>query len=269
MAGGTLSYILDRYNHRSGWALLCLLALYLTMFISYHHMLDWSAGMDWLLAGIWLFMSAVLIWDIVPARDLRLVVVGFFGGLIIEWWGTTTSLWSYYTDERPPIWILPAWPVAALTIERIALVVERLLPPANGKSANGKSASAWITVGWLLIPAFILLMVAFLWPTIPILSSQVVVALMAGVLLTTTDMRRDLSLFIAGSLLGIFLEYWGTSRFCWTYYTREVPPIEAVLAHGFASVAFSRGAAALSWLGTLVGAGRSGQLSERSPVPNG
>jgi hypothetical protein len=64
---------------------------------------------------------------------------------------------------------------------------------------------------------------------------------MLGVLGTASDTRNDALLFVGGSLLGMFLEYWGTSRHCWTYYTGEIPPPIAVFAHGFASVAFSRG----------------------------
>ena len=44
------------------------------------------------------------------------------------------------------------------------------------------------------------------------------------------------------ALLGIFLEYWGTIRECWTYYTGQVPPPAAVVAHGFAALAFARAA---------------------------
>jgi hypothetical protein len=40
--------------------------------------------------------------------------------------------------------------------------------------------------------------------------------------------------------LGYFLELWGTTRQCWTYYTFETPPLFAVLAHGMAAVAFWR-----------------------------
>ncbi|HQN44168.1 MAG TPA: hypothetical protein PLA25_08540, partial [Anaerolineaceae bacterium] len=46
--------------------------------------------------------------------------------------------------------------------------------------------------------------------------------------------------FAAGSGLGYFLELWGTTRYCWTYYTQQTPPLFAVLAHGLAAVAFWR-----------------------------
>ena len=46
--------------------------------------------------------------------------------------------------------------------------------------------------------------------------------------------------FVAGAGLGYFLELWGTTRYCWMYYTRQTPPLFAVLAHGMAAVAFWR-----------------------------
>jgi hypothetical protein len=59
-------------------------------------------------------------------------------------------------------------------------------------------------------------------------------------ILTPTDHRFALLTFIAGSGLGYYLELWGTTRQCWTYYTYQTPPLFAVLAHGMAAVAFWR-----------------------------
>ena len=53
-------------------------------------------------------------------------------------------------------------------------------------------------------------------------------------------------LFLAGTSVGVFLEYWGTCRQCWTYYTHQVPPPIAVVAHGFAALAFNRVAQAIA-----------------------
>ena len=52
-------------------------------------------------------------------KDLPIVFVGLVGGLVIESWGTQTELWVYYTFERPPLWIIPAWPIASLSIDRL------------------------------------------------------------------------------------------------------------------------------------------------------
>jgi hypothetical protein len=59
-------------------------------------------------------------------------------------------------------------------------------------------------------------------------------------ILTPTNHRFALLTFIAGSGLGYYLELWGTTRECWTYYTYQTPPLFAVLAHGMAAVAFWR-----------------------------
>lgn len=78
-------------------------------------------------------------------------------------------------------------------------------------------------------------------------------AAMAALLSWRVDPKKDLPLlFIAGAALGVFLEYWGTTRFCWTYYTREKPPFEAALAHGFATVAFARGVQGMFWVKRLL-----------------
>jgi hypothetical protein len=54
--------------------------------------------------------------------------------------------------------------------------------------------------------------------------------------------------FIAGAGLGYFLEVWGTTRECWTYYTFQTPPLFAVLAHGMAAVAFWRSVFLINWI---------------------
>jgi hypothetical protein len=64
--------------------------------------------------------------------------------------------------------------------------------------------------------------------------------LCALIILSPGKKRSALILFIGGAGLGYFLELWGTTRECWTYYTRETPPVFAVLAHGMAAVAFWR-----------------------------
>ncbi len=79
----------------------------------------WWLYMDWLLIGVFLFMSLTIISRADLRTDGLIVFVGVFGGLAIESWGTQTNLWHYYTAERPPLWIIPAWPIASLSIDRI------------------------------------------------------------------------------------------------------------------------------------------------------
>lgn len=224
-----VTWFLSRYTRASFLAWGVLAVTYVTVAVLFSHLIDVSRGMDWLLAGIWAFMTLVLAWDVDLRRDGKLAAVAFLGGLVIEWWGTTTELWRYYTDERPPLWILPAWPVSALAIDRIARVLDRLPP--------------FPRTTWLALPLFVAAMLQFSAPAWAIPSSKVIAALMIGVLLTVREPRRDVLIFVGGSALGIFLEYWGTSRWCWRYYTGEEPPVIAAFAHGFASVAFARGLA--------------------------
>ncbi|RME20703.1 MAG: hypothetical protein D6798_19895 [Deltaproteobacteria bacterium] len=237
------------YNRRSLQALACLVAVYTAVGVNWFHLLDLSRGMDWLLGGIWAFMTAALCWDVRPRRDLPLTIVAMLGGLVIEGWGTQTRLWTYFTLERPPIWIIPAWPVAGLTVDRLARVLDAALP------RGAADRVPWRLAYWTLVPLFVLAMTRFLWPTVDLGASQLVVGLMLVVLASSTNARADMVLFLAGTGLGIFLEYWGTSRRCWTYYTHAVPPPVAVVAHGFASLAFARGVTLWS---RLRGVGRPG-----------
>jgi hypothetical protein len=57
---------------------------------------------------------------------------------------------------------------------------------------------------------------------------------------TPGDRRLAVITFAAGSGLGYFLERWGTTRLCWTYYTGQAPPFFAIFAHGMAAIAFWR-----------------------------
>jgi hypothetical protein len=200
--------------------------LYATVGWRYRELIEPEYAMDALLWALWIAMSGAIAWRFRPLEDGSLIVVAALGGFVIEWWGTNTNLWHYFTRERPPLWIVPAWPVATISIDRMAAVLGRLRRLSFGY--------------WAILPAFVLMMVGFAWPTIDVLATQVVIALMVGVVVVHPRPERDVTLFLCGSLLGVVLEYWGTSRQCWTYYTGEVPPPEAVFAHGFASVAFGR-----------------------------
>lgn len=192
----------------------------------------WWRQMDWLLIGDFLAMSLLIMAGADLKADARIALVGLAGGLAIESWGTQTWLWTYYTLERPPLWIIPAWPIASLAIDRLVRLLHAHLP---------QSASAFKTLYWVIFPAFGALMLPFIWPTLN--KSLTLLALLACALIiaSPTDHRLAVLTFVAGSGLGYFLELWGTTRACWTYYTQQTPPLFAVLAHGMAAVAFWRG----------------------------
>ncbi len=199
---------------------------------SYNPSYPFWAQMDWLLLGIFAAMSLLIMAGADLKKDALIVFIGMCGGLAIESWGTQTRLWSYYTLERPPLWIIPAWPIASLSIDRLVRLIDRGLPAVP---------SAWFRRAyWPVFAAFYLLMLAFVWPTLGKPFTPLALLVCALLILTPTDHRFALLTFAAGSGLGYFLEVWGTTRACWTYYTLQTPPLFAVLAHGLAAVSFWR-----------------------------
>jgi hypothetical protein len=203
---------------------------------------DWWRYIDWLLIGIFAFMSITIIARADLKTDLLIVFVGLCGGLAIESWGTQTNLWHYYTAERPPLWIVPAWPIASLSIDRITRALSFLTTKEH------KRDFFFVILYWLTFASFMGLMLVFVAPTFD--KSYTGLALLLCILLifTPTDYRFALLTFIAGAGLGYYLELWGTTRQCWTYYTYETPPLFAVLAHGMAAVAFWRAGLVLKML---------------------
>lgn len=204
-----------------------------------------SGKPDWLLIVMWAWLAVVLPWRVSPGRDVLLLVIGFGGGALIETWGTWTGVWWYFTAERPPWWVIPAWSTTALAGERTANLIELLA----GKLAGTRIGRMPKYMYWVVLPGFAIAMTRFSWPAASGRAVAVAAVTMAVVIASTRRPAHDLAAFAAGSLLGVFIEPWGTGHRVWTYYTLEVPPVEAVLAHGFATVAFLRatGWVQLAW----------------------
>jgi hypothetical protein len=142
---------------------------------------------------------------------------------------------------------VPAWPIATLSIDRItrllSWLIDRVLearPSPDHDAQMSTRDSRFTALYWIVFLSFLGIMLPFVAPTFN--KTYTVLALMLCVLLIATpaDRRRAVLVFAAGAGLGYFLELWGTTRECWTYYTFETPPLFAVLAHGMAAVAFWR-----------------------------
>jgi len=213
----------------------------------------WWRYMDWLLLGIFAFMSVTIIARANLKTDLLIIFVGTCGGLAIESWGTQSNLWHYYTAERPPLWIIPAWPIASLSIDRIT----RSLVSLTKRTTRAADKFLY----WLTFASFLGLMLVFIAPTFDKSLTWLSLALCLLLILTPTDHRFALLTFTAGSGLGYFLELWGTTRECWIYYTYQTPPLFAVLAHGMAAVAFWRAGLMLKMLWGRSGFSKLQQVS--------
>jgi MFS family permease len=187
---------------------------------------------DWLLLGNFLVMSLLVMADSNLQKDLPIALIGLMGGLVIESWGTQTELWVYYTNERPPMWIIPAWPIASLSVNRLYRL--------SRATFENVPVRVFKILHWILLPGFYGLLLWFVWPTIDKSLTIMALVLCGFLIATPTDPKAIVLTFIAGSGLGYFLELWGTTRLCWIYYTAQHPPFFAVLAHGMAAVAFWR-----------------------------
>lgn len=240
-----LGWTRTSYVLLSGFLLVILLIVYFWYPLAeeYLALIDWQGAwwryLDWLLIGIFLAMTLLIMYRADLRRDGWILFVGTMGGLVIESWGTQTEIWTYYTAERPPLWIIPAWPIATLSIDRLTHWLGRYLPQQNPR--------LYRRLYWLVFPVFFALMLAFVLPTLDKSLTLMALFLVAFLILTPTDERMAVLTFLAGSGLGYFLERWGTTRLCWTYYTHQTPPLFAVLAHGMAAVAFWRSVRALKF----------------------
>ena len=255
-----------------GFFAVCLLIVYIWWPLAEEALVyvDWSGAwwryMDWLLLGIFGFMSLTIIARANLKTDLLIVFVGMCGGLAIESWGTQTNLWHYYTAERPPLWIIPAWPIASLSIDRITRLLEyglKSLQTFRFESVQSRETldSVIKIIYWLTFTVFLSLMLVFVAPTFDKSFTWLSLALCVLLILTPTDHRFALLTFIAGTGLGYYLELWGTTRECWTYYTLQKPPLFAVLAHGMAAVAFWRAGLMLKMLWGRLGFSKPQQVS--------
>ncbi len=264
----TMGWTRASYYLFSGFLLLCGVIVYAWWPLAQELLayIDWSGPwwryFDWLLVGIWLAMTLLIMAGADLRADAWIVLVGFVGGLVIESWGTQTEIWWYYTAERPPLWIIPAWPIASLSIDRLVRLLRRMgdrrqrIPPPG-------VYRLWSIAYWLVFPAFYALMLAFVWPTLDKSFTILALLLVTFLILTPSDPRTALLTFAAGSGLGYFLEYWGTTRECWSYYSLATPPVFAVFAHGMAAVAFWRAALILQRASGRVG--RVVKKNETSP----
>jgi hypothetical protein len=224
---------------------------------------DWSGKwwlyMDWLLLGVFLFMSITIVARANLKTDVLIVFVGICGGLAIESWGTQTNLWHYYTAERPPLWIIPAWPIASLSIDRISRYL-LFLTTKFAKEQDGNSP-VYRILYWITFASFLTLMLVFVSPTFDKSYTWLATILCILLILTPTDHRFAFLTFVAGAGLGYYLELWGTTRECWIYYTLQKPPLFAVLAHGMAAVAFWRAGLMVKLIGERFGLLKPQQVS--------
>ncbi len=188
--------------------------------------------MDWLLLGNFGVMSLLIMINADFKQDLPFALIALVGGFIIEAWGTLSGLWTYYTFETPPLWIIPAWPIAAMSVNRLY----QISLPTIKKGSDGSISSFY----WPVFVGFYILLWRFAWPGLSHPLTWFALTFCGVIIASGQDKRSAVLIFVVGSGLGYFLERWGTTRLCWAYHTGGFPPLITVLSHGMASVAIWR-----------------------------
>jgi hypothetical protein len=102
---------------------------------------------------------------------------------------------------------------------------------------------AWVY--WVAVTATVAMIAAWARPGASHPLTWVAAACAVTTVASGDDPGADLARLAGGALVGYPLELWGTTSDCWKYWSGGLPPIESVLAHGFATLAFARGAALL------------------------
>lgn len=235
-----LARFLGGFDRYSVIALLAMAGVLTWVFGRWWRMILAQNLRDGLLWSIWGVMTVLACWRVRLRTDAVFAFTGGVGGFLIEWWGTNTGVWHYFTHDRPPLFILPAWMVSAVVINRVGTAWVPAVPESR--------KTALEVAYWVILCGFTVAMVRFLWPFVESPLTWGFIAVTVSIPWVARRPSEDLLLFGAGTLAGVFFEYWGTSRQCWTYYTGEVPPWVAVFAHGFAAVAFAHAVRVLGWI---------------------
>ncbi|MFH2203217.1 MAG: hypothetical protein ABIJ96_08905 [Elusimicrobiota bacterium] len=157
-------------------------------------------------------------------RDALVFFFAAAAGYCAEAWGTRTGLWTYYTREAPPLWIVPVWSLGALVIDRMTERTRALLQ----RRAGEKGAR---TLYWLIAAGALALCAAFSLPAAAAPATWAVWALLAAALFVKPRPTADVWLLLTGMFYVFFADLWGVTNGCWSYYiARAGAPLPVRLA---------------------------------------
>lgn len=161
-----------------------------------------------------------------PPGDLKAFCAAVLLGACVESWATRTGLCVYYTGERPPLWILPAWGLGALLIDRLG---ERLRSAWAGSIGKKTREQAYWTASGAVIAAFVF----FSRPAWTSWGTPLLLFIVLAALFARPDPAEDFWPLAAGMAAVFFVDLWGTEARCWRYYLQTEPGGQA-LGVGFA-----------------------------------
>ena len=166
----------------------------------------------WKILGEMALFAAILLasWSVISKRALSKRDAAVFGlGLLAGWaaeaWGTRLGLWRYYTGEAPPLWIVPAWPVGAVMIDRLS---------EDAAAGRGRLPGAWY---WFFAVASIAYCLWFSAPWLDRPAGWIGPAAALALLWRAPEDADGWALPI-GFACVFFADLWGTTNHCWRYY---------------------------------------------------
>ena len=172
----------------------------------------------WRVLGQGIFLAAIFAATLIaavssprPARDALGALAAAVAGWSAEAWGTRLGLWSYYTGERPPLWIVPAWPLGALVIERAGRALRERFGPAPDSLYAGPRAACLLCV------------LSFCAPRLGNVWAWAGPAAVAASLWLGASPAEEGWTLAAGLVCVFFADTWGTSMRCWSYYMGRAP----------------------------------------------
>lgn len=142
-----------------------------------------------------------------PAHDAKVLALAAVLGWVVEAWGTRTGLWTYYTGEAPPPWIVPVWPLGAALVERLA-----------AGRRPGTAAGYWLASGLALACAGSFLGARLAEPAVLLGLGAIALGLGVG-----ARPAEELPVLLTGMASVFFADLWGTTNGCWAYFRHREP----------------------------------------------
>ncbi len=133
---------------------------------------------------------------------------------LAEWWGTATGLWTYYTGETPPLWIIPAWPMGILVIDRLAYKIGGMFGGLLEKVNGRRIYWIWAVLFYCVFTPFIMAKLGWTGSVVPLALTAVII--FAG----RRDLARCSHILLVSAFCVLLADTWGTTNHCWSYHTQ-------------------------------------------------
>jgi hypothetical protein len=159
--------------------------------------------------------------------DIPMYVSAFGLAYWLEWWGTTRGVWTYSTNQTPPLGEIFLWGICLLSVFHTSLL---FLGKGERKETKKKYTTWAMVLVLCILPliAFILtwkFIISVDWMKYFDIHSVVAVVFAAVLILKDFDLRQTFLVFLGGTFLGGFLETLGTGSGRYAYLSGTGAPL--------------------------------------------